>query len=352
MKPLDFSNKILTWYGVKKRDLPWRNTCNPYKIWISEVILQQTRIDQGIGYYYRFIEKFPAIFVLANAEEEEIMKIWQGLGYYSRARNLHKGAKMIVSDFDGVFPNSSEKMKSIKGIGDYTSAAIASIVFNEPIAAVDGNVYRVLSRIFGIETPIDTTSGKKIFSELANQLIATDKPGDFNQAVMELGALVCKPRNPNCEECVFNTKCAALATNTIDKLPVKSKKTKVTDRFFNYLLIVQGDFIYMNKRGENDIWGNLYDLPCIETENKTTITELMKTCDWDNLFKDHEIDVSTLVQHKLQLLSHQKINAQFVTITLPLNENFSSAFIRINKNDIFDFPVPVLIDKFFQEQIR
>ncbi len=351
MKPFDFSNKILSWYGAKKRDLPWRNTCDPYKIWVSEVILQQTRIDQGIGYYYRFIEKFLTIFALANAEEEEIMKIWQGLGYYSRARNLHKGAKMIVAEFGGRFPNTSTTMKSIKGIGDYTSAAISSIVFREPIAAIDGNVYRVLSRIFGIDEPIDTKKGQKIVSELANHLIPLDNPGDFNQAMMELGALVCKPRNPDCEQCVFNEQCEALMKNKVDKLPVKSKRNKVTDRFFNYLFIEQGDFIYVNKRDKNDIWRNLYDLPCIETTAQTEVVELMKTDQWVNLFKEHQIMVSAHTKQKVQLLSHQKIIAQFVTITLPLEKKFSSEFIRINKNDIFEIAVPVLIMKFFQEQM-
>ncbi len=352
MKPLDFSDKILVWYGAKKRDLPWRNTSDPYKIWVSEVILQQTRIDQGNGYYLRFIEKFPSIHLLAAAQEDEILKLWQGLGYYSRARNLHAGAKQIIAAFDGVFPNTSSQMMLVKGIGHYTAAAIASIAFGEPIAAIDGNVYRVLSRIFGIGMVIDSSTGKKMFSDLANYLLPADQPGDFNQAIMELGALVCKPRNPNCVHCVFEASCVALRTNTIVKYPVKSKRNVVRNRYFNYLFIVQGNFIYINKRSNNDIWKNLYDLPCIETDAPTELPELTKTPQWNNYFTGHEIILSTLTKEKIQLLSHQKIFAQFVTITLSTKKKFSPDLIKMNKNDIFDIPVPKMIETFFHEQFR
>lgn len=236
MKTLDFSNKILSWYFQEKRELPWRNSSDPYRVWISEIILQQTRIDQGTSYYNRLIGRFPTVHSLAESTEDEVLKLWQGLGYYSRARNLFAGAQQIVNIYHGRFPSQSKELKKIKGIGDYTAAAIASISFNEPVAAIDGNVYRVLSRIFGIDTPIDTTAGKKLFAELAQNIMDKKNPGDYNQAVMEFGALHCKPKQPLCNQCPFSNQCIAYGSQTIAALPVKSKKTKQRNRYF-YIFI-------------------------------------------------------------------------------------------------------------------
>ena len=232
-----FSNKLISWYLQNKRDLPWRKTKNPYFVWLSEIMLQQTRVAQGMSYYLKFTETFPTVFDLAKADESTVLKMWQGLGYYSRARNLHATAKHIAFELDGKFPSTYKEIVKLKGIGDYTASAIASICFTEPTAVVDGNVYRVLSRYFGIETPINSSAGNKEFKELAQTLIDTLKPGTYNQAIMDFGAIQCKPKNPICLFCPFSESCVALQKNKIDTLPVKDKKTKVRDRYFNYLVL-------------------------------------------------------------------------------------------------------------------
>src|ERR1043165_6651460 len=255
-----FSGKIMTWYEQNKRDLPWRNTRDPYLIWLSEVILQQTRVDQGMAYYHKFAEAFPTVKDLAKADSDKVMKLWQGLGYYSRARNLHAAAKMVAGKYKGVFPASYEGIKELKGVGDYTAAAIASFAFKLPHAVVDGNVYRVLSRVFGIETPIDSTQGKKEFNKLANELLDISNPADHNQAVMEFGSQFCKPVNPDCKSCFFNTKCFAFKHSKVPELPVKSKKTKVRSRYLNYFIIVdKNGSIFVHKRQKKDIWEGLYE---------------------------------------------------------------------------------------------
>lgn len=350
MKALYFSNKILNWYKTEKRELPWREISNPYYIWISEVILQQTRINQGIEYYLRFIENFPTIEDLATTNVDNVLKLWQGLGYYSRARNLHVGAQQILRNFNGNFPKTSIELRKIKGIGDYTAAAIASIAFNEPTPAIDGNVYRVLSRIFGIEDPIDTSSGKKIFSALANQLIDKKHPGDYNQAVMEFGALHCKPRQPMCSECPFQTNCIAYAKQTIQKLPVKSKKTKVRNRYFYYIYIEQDNSTYVKKRTEKDIWNNLFDFPLIETYNKMEIESLVKTIDWKSIFNESSVQISAISDEVIHLLSHQKIHARFIHILLNSEKKLPSNFLKIDKRNIFDLAVPKIIENYLNSK--
>ncbi|MCW8941497.1 MAG: A/G-specific adenine glycosylase, partial [Flavobacteriales bacterium] len=234
---MEFSQKLISWYKNNKRDLPWRNTINPYKIWLSEIILQQTRVNQGLSYYYKFIEHYPSVKDLANASEQEVLKLWQGLGYYSRARNLHATARIITENYDGIFPVDYKKILSLKGVGEYTAAAITSFAYNQPYPVVDGNVFRVLARIYGVDTPIDTPEGKKTFNGLANKLIDKKQAATYNQAIMEFGALVCTPKNPECENCIFNNICAALINQQIELLPLKSKKIKQTNRYFNYLII-------------------------------------------------------------------------------------------------------------------
>ncbi|MDA3927632.1 MAG: A/G-specific adenine glycosylase [Prolixibacteraceae bacterium] len=341
-----FSYKILKWYNLEKRDLPWRLSSDPYKIWISEVILQQTRIAQGTAYYLRFIEKFPNIEELAKAKEDEVLKIWQGLGYYSRARNLHTAAKQIVNDYDGIFPNNALELKTLKGIGDYTASAIASIIFNEPIAVIDGNVYRVLSRIYGIEEAIDSTLGKNVFKNLANQIIEIKNPGDYNQAIMEFGALQCIPKNPNCTNCIFQNECIAFKSNSIHLLPKKEKKTKQSIRFFNYMYIIYKEGIYFKKRVENDIWKNMYDLPLIETSTSTTIEELSKATQWISMFRSTKTQIQAISKEHIHKLSHQSINVKFIELSINSEKNLPSNFIRIDKRNIFDLAVPKVIEKF------
>src|SRR5690606_4230898 len=236
-----FSKILNHWYSSNKRELPWRQTTNPYAIWLSEIILQQTQVIQGLPYYESFLKEFPTVFSLANAEESKVLKLWQGLGYYSRARNLHAAAKHIVNQYDGVFPNNYKTLLTLKGVGDYTASAIASICFNEPTAVVDGNVYRVLSRYFGIDTPINSTKGIKAFKMLATSVMDAKNPSEYNQAIMEFGAIQCKPKNPDCKICPLHRSCAALEKKFVNVLPVKLNKTKVNTKYFNFLVVLSSD---------------------------------------------------------------------------------------------------------------
>ena len=273
---MDFTQKIINWYLVNKRDLPWRNTKDPYHIWISEIILQQTRVEQGRPYYEKYVTQYPNIVDLANAPEDAVMKLWQGLGYYSRARNMHATAKMVKELHKGIFPDTYQEILQLKGIGEYTAAAISSFSYNLPHAVVDGNVYRVLSRFFGIDTPIDSTIGKKKFQETATAILDTNNPGLHNQAMMEFGAMLCKPQNPLCAECPVNTACYALQHKCVDALPVKSKRVKPRDRHFNYLYITYQDGFFIRKRTGKDIWTDLYDFPLIESEQGINVDTLLK----------------------------------------------------------------------------
>ena len=266
---MNFTEILTHWYSVNKRSLPWRTTKNPYHIWLSEIIMQQTQIKQGLPYYEAFVKNYPTVFDLANAEEQEILKLWQGLGYYSRARNLHTSAKYIANELDGKFPSTYSELLKLKGVGDYTASAIASICFNEPTAVVDGNVYRVLSRYFGIDTAINSTQGIKTFKTLATRLINHEHPGDYNQAIMEFGAIQCKPKNPDCNICPLNNSCVALQKEIISVLPVKLKKTKVTKKHINFLVLISEDkHTVFEKRTAKGIWQNLYQFPLIESTSE------------------------------------------------------------------------------------
>lgn len=307
---MEFTDEILNWYDQHKRNLPWRNTTSPYFIWLSEIILQQTRVDQGLSYYEKFITTFPTINDLAKASEDEILKKWQGLGYYSRARNLHTTAKIVVEKFNGKFPETYDKIIKLKGIGPYTAAAISSFAFKQKKAVVDGNVYRVLSRYYGISTPIDSSQGKKQFEELANLLIDEKHPDLFNHAIMDFGAIQCKPKSPNCTECPLTDNCEAYNQNTINKLPVKEKKTKVRKRYFNYLVVEKDGLFLFEKRKEDGIWKNMYQFPLIETEKEQASSPFDE-------FIDIQKEDTPLVYHTLHVLSHQKIYAKFWKISDP-----------------------------------
>ncbi|MDV7186279.1 A/G-specific adenine glycosylase [Lutibacter sp. TH_r2] len=341
---MKFSKQLIPWYLQNKRDLPWRKTKNPYKIWLSEIILQQTRIDQGMSYYLKFVAHFPTVFELANASEEQVLKLWQGLGYYSRARNLHYSANYVVNELKGEFPSTYKELLKLKGVGDYTASAIASICFNEASATVDGNVYRALSRYFGIETAINSSKGIKEFKALAQELIDKKQPGNFNQALMEFGATVCKPQNPTCTICVFNSSCKALQTNTIAKLPFKEKKLKIRNRYFNYLVIQTLDKKTVLEKRTSGIWKNMYQFPLIETESEVDEQEFLQHNSFDTLFNKAitiQLFNKESIVHKL---SHQHIYTRFWVVKT--DEKFSNS---LNWSEVSKYPVPKLVDNFLEQ---
>jgi A/G-specific adenine glycosylase len=335
------------------RDLPWRNTREPYLVWLSEIILQQTRIDQGLAYYNRFSNEFPTISAMANASEDQILKLWQGLGYYSRARNLHFTAKFIQQKYNGIFPQDYNSILALKGIGEYTAAAIASISFNLEYPAVDGNVYRVLSRFFGILTPIDTHIGKKTFYELAKELIKGTDPGMHNQALMEFGALQCTPKNPDCQGCPLKEKCFAFLNQKISELPAKQNKTKQRDRFFNYMVLSGQNKTWLRKRVENDIWRNLFEFPVIETPDKTEIDNLMAHPGFSKIIPSPDkFVIENISAWKIHILSHQRIHYRFIGIQLTGEIESISDLIRATKEDIFNFAVPKLLEPYLNEYVK
>ena len=344
------SNKLTEWYNYNKRDLPWRNISDPYRIWISEIILQQTRVQQGLSYYNRFIERFPTIEILAQADENDVLKYWQGLGYYTRARNLHKAAQQIMTNFEGVFPSHYNNIIKLSGIGVYTAAAISSFAFNDPYAVVDGNVYRVLSRLYGIQTPVDSSSGKKEFAILAQNLLSGKHPGIHNQAMMEFGALQCVPVNPDCTICPLQSICLGFENNLISLLPVKSKKKKSTNRYFNYLFINFGGKTFLQKRVANDVWQNLFEFPLIESDHLLSMSELKD----NELFKSiltlvDEVEILKISNPMKHILSHRVIFAQFVTIKVSnLNEKIKQ-FIPVQLNEIDRYAVSRLMELFLEK---
>ena len=337
---------LINWYGLNQRDLPWRHSPTPYQVWLSEVILQQTRVNQGMDYYLRFVDRWPTVADLAQASEEEVLKMWQGLGYYSRARNLRLCAKQVVENHNGQFPADYEQLKLLKGVGDYTAAAIASIAFNKPHAVVDGNVYRVLSRLFDIDTPININEGEHLFANLADNLLNRERPGLHNQALMEFGALHCTPKNPNCLLCPLQAHCLALAHQTVMQRPVKLAKVKVTTRYFNYLVIRFEDSIYLHKRSGNDIWRNLYDFPCVESETPLSVDEVIATAQFKELIENKPftiVKVSPVFTHKL---THRTLLAQFIELKLEkkLLQIETKDLFLMPETDLGSFPIPRLID--------
>ena len=332
-----FSPLLLLWYQQNKRDLPWRHTRDPYKIWLCEIIMQQTRITQGMAYYNRFVQTFPSLRSLARAREDQVLKLWQGLGYYSRARNLHAAAKSMK----GVFPKTYEKVRVLKGVGDYTAAAICSIAYHMPYAVVDGNVYRVLARVFGISTPIDSTQGKKQFTTLAQELLDKKSPGDFNQAMMDFGALVCTPQNPQCTTCPLTTICQARRKNLQNKLPVKVQKTKITTRYFHYIYVEQGKFTWIHQRGPGDVWQHLYEIPLVESLNeKLPSAQLKKWFDITEI-----VSLGRPIKH---VLSHQIIYAYIYKVRLPLAHKVPAEFQKISACDLSKYPVSRLMQKLLE----
>ena len=333
----EFSNRLIDWYAGNKRDLPWRNTVDPYKIWVSEIILQQTRVDQGLGYYLRFVERFPDVFALEAATEDEVLKYWQGLGYYSRARNLHASAKIIVEEYKGKFPKTYEDVLRLKGVGEYTAAAIVSFAWNQIYPTVDGNVFRFLSRMFAIEVPIDTGSGKKLFTETAGILIDKKSPGLFNQAIMEFGALQCVPTSPDCDNCPFASKCVAYTTQTVNHFPIKQGKTKVEDRYLYYFHIKNGKDTYLQKREGKGVWHNLYEFPVIESVTPLRFEELQFNSLFRIIFRDtKELKFRLVIENKKHVLSHRRLYASFYEVII--NDNSTSQNVADSSGSLIKIP--------------
>lgn len=344
MQKSKIRENLKEWYRINKRDLPWRHTRDPYFIWVSEVVLQQTRVVQGVNYYERFITRFPDVQSLAQAEEEEVLKLWQGLGYYSRARNMHKAAQIIVYKHNTIFPKTHKELLALPGIGDYTAAAIASFAYNLPYAVVDGNVFRVLSRLYADATPIDTTFGKKHFSALADQLLDKQNPALHNQAMMELGALQCTPASPDCENCPLQTQCKAYKSNMVEQLPVKEKRVAVRRRYFNYFYVESGEHVFIRKRTAKDVWKNLYELPLIETEKETELSELMLSSDFATIFGKAEIDIKPNYHSQKHVLTHQRIFARLYRVKLLSGDTELKDFLKIPLTKLADYPLSRLTE--------
>lgn len=345
-----FSYQILSWYRANPRELPWRGTADPYKIWLSEIILQQTRIAQGTPYYLKFVDAFPTVQDLATASEEEVLRLWQGLGYYSRARNLHACAKTIWFEHGGKFPDTYQKLLLLKGVGSYTASAISSFAFGETKAVVDGNVFRVLARYFGISTDIASPKAKKEFEALANQLIPHQNPGEYNQAIMDFGSRQCVPQNPNCAQCPIHSTCFAFNQNLVKNLPVKINKVKVKERFFHYFIIKCGQKWVWKKRGTGDIWEGLYDFP---QEEKNKLDDVLSLdLKW--------ISPQEILQHPKNyrhILTHQRLNATFFEVEIaPSKHEFlaswceKNGFLMIDQEEIEFLAKPKLIVNFLTDQ--
>ena len=345
-----FANQLIKWYHFHKRDLPWRATKDPYKIWLSEIILQQTRVVQGLPYYEKFVSHFPTVHDLASATQQEVLRLWQGLGYYSRARNLHACAQMVVNDYGGEFPNTYNELLKLKGVGKYTAAAIASFAFDQPAAVVDGNVYRVLSRVYGIHDDIASTSGARVFEKKANELISQESPADYNQGIMEFGAIQCSPVNPSCGICPISQSCYAYNHNAQATLPVKTKKVKVKTRHFAYLVFTNGEQYYMRQRGPKDVWQGLYDFHLIECPSAPDPDQIMgdlsKMTDQPILLNDESVEYK-------HILTHQRIFAKFFLIKVQ-DVSWLEAGHELNTysvEEMGDLPKPKLIQNYLEDAI-
>ncbi|MFO7613930.1 MAG: A/G-specific adenine glycosylase [Bacteroidales bacterium] len=348
---MDFDRLLIDWYNRNKRDLPWRKITDPYRIWVSEVILQQTRVQQGLEYYQRFVGRFPDVASLANAGEDEVMKVWQGLGYYSRARHMQQAARCILEDHNGVFPQSPDKILRLKGIGEYTAAAIASIAFGEPYPVIDGNVMRVVARYLGIREPVNAAPGKKRVKKFLDGVIDHRQPGAFNQAVMELGALVCIPGRPLCNQCPLQPGCAAFKESMTENLPLLKKNDPPKPRYLHYLVILSQEndqpFIWIKKRLEKDIWRNLYDFPLIETGHVMNVGELTETPEWKALFMNTFFQVEPMVQKVRHVLTHRVLHVQFFIIRS--EDFFMESCLKVSLDQVHNYPVPKLIENFLKK---
>ena len=344
-----FTKELTDWYLKNRRELPWRGESDPYRIWISEIILQQTRINQGWNYYLRFIERFPDVQTLAQAPEDEVLKYWQGLGYYSRARNLYEGARQIMEQHNGIFPHTYDDILHIKGVGEYTAAAIASMAFKLPYSAIDGNVSRVLSRVFGVEMPIDSTQGKKEIKQIANKLIDKSNPDVFNQALMDFGSLQCTPASPKCNDCCMALICKAKEEKKQAVWPVKSAKIIIRKRFLYYFFIQNKSFTYLRKRTQKDVWQGLYEFPMFESNSQlmekeilasSFLTDILRNCQW------RVEKISLPANHQL---THQLIVYQFIIINIQKGDpTFDDVVLKISLQDVENYPVAKITEKFWR----
>lgn len=346
----ELSKKIVRWYRNHHRKLPWRETNDPYCIWLSEIILQQTRVDQGLPYYQKFLKRFPNLRSLAVANERSVLRLWQGLGYYSRARNMLRCARILARDFDACFPSEAAELVKLPGIGNYTAAAIASIAFRKPEAVVDGNVFRVLARLYAIPTPTNSTEGVREFRELARSLISKKEPGLHNQALMELGALICTPASPACNRCPLTTGCVAKKTNSQDRFPVKIGKARVKKRYFYYFVFVRDGDVFMNQRIANDIWKGLYDFPLVQNPAPVRITTVISQME-----KQTGVILTEppLVRGPYRtVLTHQLIESRFLVFenNASLDPFVKKAARYYHAKQILKLPKPVLINKFLNDQ--
>jgi A/G-specific adenine glycosylase len=352
---MDFPSRLLSWYKENKRDLPWRRSNDPYTIWVSEIILQQTRMEQGLVFFHRFINAFPDLFALAAAPEEEVLRTWQGFGYYSRARNMHAAARDIVDKHAGVLPRSHQAWEKLKGVGPYTAAAISSMAFGEIVPAVDGNVYRILSRIFAIDESIDTAKGKEIIREIADSLIDQYDPGGFNQAMMDFGSQVCKPAQPDCLHCLFNRECRAFQRKSIANYPVRNPKRKPISRYFNYFYFFNetafDGLFFVRQRLANDIWKNLFELPMLETPQPISMEEIVTTDWWRDLFGgDQRFLVTRSPLDMIHQLTHQRIYARFFTVNIhpDLRLSLLKEYLEVT-NDMYEkMAKPMLMDRYMK----
>ena len=354
MKYHSITTLLLSWYQKNKRDLPWREDRNPYRIWLSEIILQQTRVDQGLPYFLKFIGKFPTIFDLAKAREDEILRTWQGLGYYSRARNLHKCAKIVVEKYDGVFPSSVKELQQLPGIGPYTSAAIASLAFGKQEAVMDGNVIRVISRLYGIEQDVALPKTTREIKSIADKLISSDNPELFNQAIMEFGAIFCTPNNPSCDSCGFNDICVAHLNRKVKSIPFKSKKIKKRIRYFNYLFMEMEGKVMVRKRTGKDIWHGLFEFYLIENDSPTDFDNLrVPKIMTEQADKWEIVDESPIFKH---LLTHQTIICRFYHVKMDHNFIFNPAdwpeYHLYSIKEFENLPKSILIDRYLGEKIN
>lgn len=344
-----FQQNLLDWFEKNPRPLPWKDTKDPYLIWLSEIILQQTRVEQGLPYFEKFRQRFPTVSDLAKAPEDEVMKLWEGLGYYSRARNLHAAAKFITDDLKGHFPADFDGIRKLKGVGDYTAAAVASFAFDLPHAVVDGNVYRVLSRFLAIEIPIDETAGKKIFANAARRLLDESHPAVYNQAIMNFGAMHCLPANPKCTSCPLQELCVAFRQKTTDKLPVKAKKLEKKDRFFHYLVVNCGEAVLIRRRNRRDIWQHLYEFPMVEAPKSATLLEDLAL---PPFLQNHPFQLKKISKTYRQLLTHQTVFATFFEIDLPSNPVLQNEeFILVKRENLPTFAFPKIIDLYLKDKI-
>ena len=354
---MTITNVIADWYLENARKLPWRETKDPYKIWLSEVILQQTQIKQGLPYYMSFVDRYPTVYDLAQAREEEVLKLWQGLGYYSRARNLLKAAQKVVKQFDGVFPKNYKTLLTLPGVGDYTASAVASICYEEPVAVLDGNVFRVLARYYGIDTPINSTEGRKLFKQRAEQILDKKQPGEHNQGVMEFGALQCSPKSPNCQICPLKETCFAFQNGRVSTLPVKLKKVKIRKRYLNYLVFsTPEEDLIIRKRSKKGIWQNLYEFPLIESTRIMSAKTLSDTEEMKAIeYIMEKTPVAFYSKEKKHQLTHQILYIKFWLISVSQEDALKMAADKgykiVSNEMIHDFPVPVVIQNFLEDFI-